>query len=85
MENFYLKDLISAVNGSFVMGNKLLPVNEVGIDTRTIPQNSIFFAIKGKSLDGHDYIKEAIEKKVSAIVYSRDDINFNRIFFPRII
>lgn len=79
MENFYLKDLISAVNGSFVMGNKLLPVNEVGIDTRTIPQNSIFFAIKGKSLDGHDYIKEAIEKKVSAIVYSRDDINFNNL------
>ena len=32
MENFYLKDLIKAVDGSFVMGNKLLPVNDVEID-----------------------------------------------------
>ncbi len=77
MENFYLKDLIKAVNGSFIMGNPHLSVSEVEIDTRTMKQNSLFFAIKGKSLDGHDYIKEAIEKKASAIVYSRDDVNFN--------
>lgn len=80
MENFYLMDLINAVNGSFVLGNPHLPIGEVGIDTRTIKQDSLFFAIKGKSLDGHDYIREAIEKKVSAIVYSRDDINFENLF-----
>ena len=82
MENFYLMDLINAVNVSFVIGNPHLPINEIGIDTRTIKQDSLFFAIKGKSLDGHDYIREAIEKKVSAIVYSRDDINFENLF-PR--
>ncbi|MBO7611684.1 MAG: UDP-N-acetylmuramoyl-tripeptide--D-alanyl-D-alanine ligase [Elusimicrobia bacterium] len=80
MENFYLIDLINAVNGSFVIGNPHLPINEIGIDTRTIKQDSLFFAIKGKNLDGHDYIREAIEKKVSAIVYSRDDINFENMF-----
>lgn len=80
MENFYLIDLINAVNGSFIIGNPHLPINEIGIDTRTIKQDSLFFAIKGKSLDGHDYIREAIEKKVSAIVYSRDDIKFENMF-----
>ena len=50
MENFYLKDLIKAVDGSFVMGNKLLPVNDVEIDTRTISQNSVFFAINPKNI-----------------------------------
>jgi len=79
MENFYLMDLINAVKGSFVIGNPHLPIREVGIDTRTIKQDSLFFAIKGKSLDGHNYIKDAIEKKVSAIVYSRDDINFDNL------
>jgi len=80
MENFYLMDLINAVNGSFVIGNPHLPIHDIGIDTRTIKEGSLFFAIKGKSLDGHDYIREAIEKKVSAIVYSREDIKFENMF-----
>ena len=80
MENFYLMDLTNAVDGSFIIGNPHLPIRDIGIDTRTIKEGSLFFAIKGKSLDGHDYIREAIEKKVSAIVYSRDDINFENMF-----
>ncbi len=80
MENFYLMDLINAVNGSFIIGNPHLPINDIGIDTRTIKEGSLFFAIKGKSLDGHDYIRDAIEKKVSAIVYSREDIDFENMF-----
>ena len=80
MENFYLMDLINAVEGSFVIGNPHLPIHDIGIDTRTIKEGSLFFAIKGKSLDGHDYIRDAIEKKVSAIVYSRDDIDFENMF-----
>lgn len=80
MENFYLMDLINAVDGSFVIGNPHLAINDIGIDTRTIKQGSLFFAIKGKSLDGHDYIREAIEKKVSAIVYCREDVNFENLF-----
>ena len=80
MENFYLMDLINAVNGSFIIGNPHLPIHDIGIDTRTIKEGSLFFAIKGKSLDGHDYIRDAIEKKVSAIVYSRNDIDFENMF-----
>ena len=62
MENFYLMDLINAVNGSFVIGNPHLPIREISIDTRTIKEGSLFFAIKGKTLDGHDFIRDAIEK-----------------------
>ena len=80
MENFYLMDLINAVDGSFVIGNPHLPIKEIGIDTRTIKEGSLFFAIKGKNLDGHDFIREAIEKKVSAIVYSKEDMNFEHLF-----
>ena len=80
MENFYLMDLINAVNGSFVIGNPHLPIREISIDTRTIKEGSLFFAIKGKTLDGHDFIRDAIEKKVSAIVYSKEDMNFENLF-----
>ena len=80
MENFYLMDLTNAVDGAFIIGNPHLPIRDIGIDTRTIKEGSLFFAIKGKSLDGHNYIRDAIEKKVSAIVYSRDDIDFENMF-----
>lgn len=80
MEKFYLKDLINAVKGSFVIGNPHLPIKNIDIDTRTIRKDSLFFAIRGKNTDGHDFIREAIEKQVSAIVYSKDDINLNLCF-----
>lgn len=82
MENFYLMDLINAVNGSFILGNPHLPIREIGIDTRKLKRGQLFFALKGKA-DGHNYIKDAIEKKASAIVYSRDDIDFN-VFYPNL-
>ena len=34
----------------------------VSINTKTIKKNNLFFAIKGKNKDGHNYIKEAIKK-----------------------
>ncbi len=80
MENFYLRDLIKAVDGSFILGNPHLPVKNIGIDSRTIRQGQVFFAIKGKKLDGHDFIKEAVESKVSAIVYSKKDVDF-KVFY----
>lgn len=82
MENFYLMDLISAVNGSFILGNPHLPITGIEIDTRTIKKGQLFFALKGKK-DGHEYIKEAIEKGVSAIVYSKDNVDFN-LFYPNL-
>lgn len=78
MENFYLSDLVSAVNGSFIIGDPHLPITDIELDTRKIKKNSVFFAIKGKNLDGHDFINEAIEKEVSVIVYSKEDINIQK-------
>lgn len=83
MENFYLVDLINAVNGSFIIGNPHLKIEEVAIDTRTLKKGSLFFAIQGRNFDGHDFIRSAIEKQVSAIVYSREDINL-KYFFPNL-
>ena len=39
MENFYLSDLIKAVNGSFIIGDPHLPITEVELDTRKIKKN----------------------------------------------
>ena len=45
-------------------------VREISTDTRALDKADIFFALAGKNFDGHDFIKEAIEKKVRYFVIS---------------
>lgn len=43
----------------------------VSIDTRKIRPNEIYFAIRGETLDGHDFVQEAFRKKAAAAVVER--------------
>lgn len=87
MESFYLKDLIKAVNGKFLLGDPNLLVKSVSIDSRTVKKGQFYFALKGKNFDGHDFIKECIEREAGGIIYSREDIDLAKPFprFPSII
>ncbi|MGA9216260.1 MAG: Mur ligase domain-containing protein, partial [Methylocella sp.] len=40
----------------------------ISIDTRTLQKGDLFFAIKGPSSDGHDYVGAAFEKGAIAAV-----------------
>ncbi|MCL2390190.1 MAG: Mur ligase domain-containing protein, partial [Endomicrobia bacterium] len=73
MEEIYLKDLIKIVNGRFLIGDPNLSVKSISIDSRTVRKGQFFFAIKGKTYDGHDFIKEAMERGADGILYSRKD------------
>lgn len=42
--------------------------NGISIDSRTLEKYDIFFAIKGESMDGHAYAKQAFEKGAAAVV-----------------
>jgi UDP-N-acetylmuramyl-tripeptide synthetase/UDP-N-acetylmuramoyl-tripeptide--D-alanyl-D-alanine ligase len=43
-------------------------VNGISIDTRTLAEGDLFFAIKGEANDGHDYVVTALEKGAAAAV-----------------
>ena len=43
----------------------------VSINTRTIKKNNLFFAIKGKNNDGHEFVKKAVEKGAIKSVVSK--------------
>ncbi len=47
-------------------------VSGAAIDSRFVTPGSIFFALKGKKVDGHDFIGEARQKGASGLVVSRD-------------
>ena len=57
-------------SGCFVTaGNPLAEVTAVCNDSRKVVPGSLFVAVKGFAVDGHDYIATAIEKGAGTIVY----------------
>lgn len=45
------------------------------IDSRTLLTGELFFAVLGERLDGHDYVKQALEKGAIAAVIQRDHLD----------
>ncbi len=45
------------------------------IDTRTIRQGELFFAVKGERLDGHDYVSAALEKGAAGAVVQNHELH----------
>ncbi|MFH1061623.1 MAG: Mur ligase domain-containing protein [Candidatus Omnitrophota bacterium] len=53
----------------------------LSLDSRTVSADYCFFAIKGTSSDGHDFIKAAIEKGARLIVYETGNKPINSGLF----
>ncbi len=47
-------------------------ISSISTDSRKDCRNSVFFAIKGESLDGHDYLEAAVSNNASAICISKN-------------
>ena len=45
------------------------------IDSRTIRPGELFFAVTGEKMDGHDFVKQALEKGAVAAVVSREKLS----------
>lgn len=56
--------LAARVSGAMPRGG----VTGISIDTRTLQEGELFFAIKGPNIDGHDYVCAAFEKGAAAAV-----------------
>jgi murE/murF fusion protein len=64
-QNFLLE---KTFNNKFI---KNINYDGVSINTRTIKKNNLFFAIKGKNNDGHEFAKKALEKGAIKSVVSK--------------
>jgi UDP-N-acetylmuramoyl-L-alanyl-D-glutamate--2,6-diaminopimelate ligase len=49
-----------------------IPITGIEIDSRLVSAGNLFVAMKGKSVDGHDYISKAIENGAAAVVGERE-------------
>ncbi len=59
----------------YEISNKL-KINNISINSKKIKKNDIFFAIKGKRLDGNKFVAEALKKKSSLAIVNRINKKF---------
>lgn len=64
---FTLDDFIKATGGE-VLSKCEESFSSASIDTRTIGQKDLFFALQGSKRDGHDFVQEALEKASGAVI-----------------
>lgn len=63
-----LSDILNGVDVLDILGNKEIEISEIVFDSRKAVKNSLYIAIKGTLVDGHQYISSAIERGAKAIV-----------------
>ncbi|MCX6187242.1 MAG: UDP-N-acetylmuramoyl-L-alanyl-D-glutamate--2,6-diaminopimelate ligase [Bacteroidetes bacterium] len=63
-----IQELISNIPQAKILGDANLVIKKLCFDSRQITESTLFFAIKGTTVDGHSYIQDVIEKGAIAIV-----------------
>ena len=63
-----LTNIIKGIRVEEVVGETMLDIIDVHIDSRRIGAGHLFVALRGTQVDGHQYIQGAIEKGAAAIV-----------------
>jgi len=63
-------EIIKSTGGELLSGNSKT-FSGVSIDSRTITEGEVFFAIRGEKFDGHNFIDKALLKGMGAVVDSR--------------
>ena len=63
-----LKNILVGIEGIKAKGNIDIEINQIQNDSRKVENGDLFFAIKGFSTDGTEYVKSAIEKGAKAVL-----------------
>ncbi len=67
----HLSELLSVLHEAHSLRIEDVEVTQVTDDSRKVDSSSVFVAVKGAQVDGHDFIDEVIEKEPAAIVSTR--------------
>ena len=80
-----IEDLFNVPGATIYEPDKLKMINYVSIDSRKIRTNTLFIALKGERLDGHNFVKDAVKNAAAAVVINERRLNqFNDIKVPTI-
>ncbi len=68
----YLDQLLEQFEYTCLQGEIHIPVTELVYDSRKVVKDSVFVCIVGAVTDGHNYIKEVVEKGAGVIIVQKD-------------
>ncbi len=63
-----VKEILVNCNLLEIVGSKDLDISSISFDSRIVENGTLFFAVRGTQVDGHNYIGKAIEKGAIVIV-----------------
>ena len=67
-----LKELLEGIDYIKIDGAPDIVIEEMHYDSRRVTPGSLFFCIRGLTVDGHDYAYQAIDKGAKVLVLERD-------------
>ena len=72
-----LKDILYKAGIEEVVGSTNIAVEKIAFDSRNVEKFSVFVAVRGTKVDGHDFISKVIDAGVVAVVCEKipEDIN----------
>lgn len=71
MTALWTPDALEAATGGRWIGARR-PVSGASIDTRTLGDGDLFYAIRGEARDGHDFVAQALQKGAAAAVVNAE-------------
>ena len=63
-----LKDLMRGLETRQLHGRMSMDIEGIAYDSRQVKEGCVFVAMKGQTADGHDFIREAVERGARAVV-----------------
>src|SRR6266702_7288522 len=63
-----LRDLIQDLIDAHVIGDGGIEVGEVQDDSRAVAAGDVFVAVRGRTVDGHGFVRAAVDKGAAAVV-----------------
>ncbi|NNC94157.1 MAG: UDP-N-acetylmuramoyl-L-alanyl-D-glutamate--2,6-diaminopimelate ligase [Chitinophagales bacterium] len=72
-----LRDILYGCSIKEVIGSTDVRVKGISFDSRKVKSGSVFIAVKGVNVDGHDFIEQAIENGASIIIAEKLPVQKN--------
>lgn len=67
-----LADLVEKLNYSALQGDLHMEISDIVFDSREVTKGSLFVAISGFTVDGHQFVQKAIELGATAVLVEKD-------------
>jgi UDP-N-acetylmuramoyl-tripeptide--D-alanyl-D-alanine ligase len=65
-------EVLSPIKGELIRGPRDRSFCGISTDSRTVGKRQLFWALKGETFDGHDFVEEAMKRGAVGVVVNRD-------------